>query len=141
MVKGVETFRKRLRGIPAKVRAEASAAMEAVAEDVVREMRAFNPLPRDIEIAWTWGSAPRGAITLGRVARTQYDRIAVTIYARGDTFSAAWFEHGTAERFHRSGKSVGRITAQPFFYPVYRANKRRIRARISRAVRRGFQKA
>ncbi|SFC77688.1 hypothetical protein [Tropicimonas isoalkanivorans] len=141
MVKGVAAFRKRMRDIPAKVRMEVTAAIEASAEEVVRDMRVLNPLPGDIEIGWTWGKAPKGAISIGRVAGREHDKIGATIYARGDDFAAAWFEFGTSPRFQKTGKGVGRITAQPFFYPAYRANKRRIRSRITRAVKRGMKKA
>lgn len=122
--------------------------MQRTAERVTREMRAFNPLTdADIEINWTWGDAPKGSVTLGTVRSGKnpgktYDKIAITIYARGRGFAAMWFEHGTAERFQKStGRRTGRVTAQPFFFPVYRANKKRIRSTINAAVRRGFKKS
>ncbi|RMF11096.1 MAG: HK97 gp10 family phage protein [Alphaproteobacteria bacterium] len=43
-------------------------------------------------------------------------------------------EFGTAERFHKSGKSVGSAPAQPFLFPAYRIMKRRIKGRMSRAI-------
>lgn len=148
MVKGVAQFKKRLRDIPVNVQNEVVLTMQKTAERVTREMRAWNPLTdADIEINWTWGDAPKGAITLGTVrsgkrkGRT-YDQIAITIYARGRGFAAMWFETGTAERFQKTtGRRTGRITAQPFFWPVYRANKTRIRRAVNSAVRRGFKKS
>lgn len=119
-------------------------ALESVAEDLVREMRVLVPRRSGAlaaSIGWTWGKAPAGAITIGTVARNQYDRIAITIYAgdertivrnrRGVEFQNAWLQE----------KGTRNMVANPYFFPVYRANRRRIRARLSRAVRRGFQKA
>ena len=141
MVKGVAQFRARMRELPDIMQTELTAEIEKTAEMVVKEMRLLNPLPGSISIGWTWGDAPRGSVTVGRVAGREYDRISVTIYAKGDKFPAAWFEFGTAERFHKSGKSTGRIVASPFFFPVYRANRRRIKTRIKSAVRRAVKKS
>lgn len=142
VVKGVEQFRQRLRAIPGNVRDEVVLTLQRVAENIVGDMRVLNPLSdADIEINWTWGDAPAGSISLGRVAKTYYEKIGITIYARGRSINAAWFEFGTAERFHKSGKGTGRIVAQPFFFPAYRANRTRARRAISAAVRRGFKKS
>ena len=140
MVKNVDKFKARLRAAPEVVRKDLKVAIEKAAESVVQDMRIFNPLPNDIEIGWTWGDAPDGAITVSSFKGTEFDWIKVTIYAKGDNFPAAWFEHGTANRFHKSGKSTGRIVASPFFYPVFRANKSRIKSRISRALRAAIKK-
>lgn len=37
---------------------------------------------------------------------------------------AHWIEFGTGERFHKSGKSVGRVTAQPYMRPAWDSQKR-----------------
>lgn len=47
---------------------------------------------------------------------------------------AHWFEFGTQERFHESGKSTGRMPATPALFPAYRILKRRVTGRMSRAV-------
>lgn len=149
MVKGVASFKRRLRDIPENVRNEVVLSMQRVAENVTREMRSWNPLTdSDIEINWTWGDAPIGSISVGQVKQNKYDKIAITIYAKGRSggangkgFAAMWFEFGTGERFQKTtGRRTGRITAQPFFFPVYRSNKTRIKKTISAAVRRGFKK-
>lgn len=142
MVKNLRKFQTRLRQAPQIMRKEVVLSMQRVAERVTKEMRVFNPLSdADIEINWTWGDTPPGAIKVGKVASREYEKIGITIYARGTDFNAAWFEFGTAERFHKNGKSVGRITAQPFFFPVYRANKSRIKSAIRSAVRRAVKKS
>lgn len=142
MVKGVEKFRAKLRDIPKDVKDEVILSMQRMADSIVDDMRAFNPLTdADIEINWTWGDAPKGAVKVGKVAGRAYDKISITIFAKGRGFAAMWFEFGTAERFHKSGKRTGAITARPFFFPVYRANKARAQKAIGAAVRRGFKKS
>lgn len=150
MVKGVQSFKKRLRDVPDNVRNEVVLSMQRLAERVTREMRAFNPLTdADIEINWTWGDAPKGSVTLGTVRSGKnkgktYDQIAITLYARGRYIPemARWFEYGTSQRVQKkTGRRTGRITAQPYFFPVYRANEKRISSTIGAAVRRGFKKS
>lgn len=135
MVEGLSAFNRRFSAIPVKVRAAVQAAMETGADELVQAMRTQNPLPGEIEIDWTWGQAPKGSVTVDSMDSGR--GLAITIYARaksGAGFSAWWFERGTDERHHKSGKSTGRITAQPFFFPVYRALRRRVRSRITREM-------
>lgn len=142
MVKGIETFRQRMRSVPGNVQDELIIAMQKAADRIVFQMRVLNPLSdADIEINWTWGTAPKGSVTLGKVSKKASDKVGITIYASGRGFSARWFEFGTNPRFHKSGKSVGAIQAQPFFWPAYRANATGVKRSISSAVRRGFRKS
>lgn len=142
VVKNVDKFKKRLRTAPKKVVDEVAVAMQRAAEATTKEMRVFNPLTdADIEINWTWGDAPPGAIKTGTFNGNSYEKMAITIYARGRHVRARWFEFGTPERYHKNGKSTGRIVAQPFFFPVYRANKKRIKSRIKAAVTRAVKKS
>lgn len=151
MVNGVAALHAQFAAIPEAVRDEVIKAIEKIATEMVREMRSLAPIP---EIAagvnWTWGDAPKGTFTVASFKGRDFGRISATIYATAFTSEypggngfpaiARWFEFGTAERFHKSGKYVGRIVAQPFFWPVYRANSRlfrnRVRAAVNRAVKR-----
>lgn len=147
MVQGVETLRMRFARIPQLIVDEVVQQIEREAERIVQQMRAIAPKPvagtNEIEIGWTWGDAPRGSITIGKVAGREYDKIAVRIYARGPQgsgWAAVWFEFGTKDRFHKSGKWTGRMPITPFFFPTYRANRSSAKSNISRAVRRGLKK-
>lgn len=148
MVIGQAELHARFKRIPKLVREELTKILEQEANKVVSEMNALRPIP-EIEVAWTWGEAPEGALTIGRVGSREFGKLVVTIYAtarseghpQGFNALAAWFEFGTAERFHKSGKYVGEIYAAPYFWPVYRANKKRILARLRRAVNRVMRKA
>lgn len=149
MVNGIENIRRLHKSIPQRVRAEVTAQLETEAQKFVQEANAIKP-DEKITIGWTWGSAPAGAITVGKVANREYEKIAITIYAIGPLLEDARvpisladvFEFGTNPRTQRStGKFTGSMPASPYFFPTYRANRRRVRANLSRAVSRGFKKA
>ena len=136
MVEGLAALERRWSAIPARVRAEVVAAMEATAENVVRDMRRLAPkgdtgnLVRSI--SWTWGDAPRGSMVIGKSsAGRSYGATTLTIYAGGGpAFYARFQEFGTKE-----------MTANPFFFPAWRIWRRRVRARIAGAVRRAISAA
>jgi len=133
-VEGLSDLRRRWGAIPAAVRAEVQAEMEAIANGLVADMKRIAPKDRgDLEasIGWTWGDAPAGSLTIGTVGGNEYGAMRITIYAGGKkAFYAAFQEFGTAK-----------MTANPFFFPVWRARRRSVRTRISRAVTRGLKKA
>lgn len=146
MVKGQAALRAKFNRVPEMVKTEIMAAMEKSANELVADMNALKPLP-EITIDWTWGDIPAGALKIGTFKGAEYGRMAIKVYATasksrvGDFPAiAAWFEFGTAERFHKSGKSVGRITAQPYFFPAFRSNKTRIKGRLTRALKKGLAK-
>ena len=133
MVEGLDALNRRWWAIPDRVRAEVVAAMEATAENVVRDMRNIAPkgetgnLVRSI--SWTWGEAPAGSITIGKsTAGRSYGAMTLTIYAGdGAAFYARFQEFGTKD-----------MPASPFFYPIWRIWRRRVRSRIAAAVRRAI---
>lgn len=152
MVQRQAEFKRRMAAIPELIQQQVRGELQIVAQQIVGQMRGLNPLPDTIEIDWTWGRAPKGSLTVGRVARQPRAGLFITIYATARTETetsfgaiATWFEFGTQDRTlkqaPRAGHPTGRITPQPFFFPVYRAERRRARARITRAVRRALKKA
>lgn len=109
-------------------------------------------------IGWTWGKAPKGSLTLGTVGTDteRRDGLVITIYA-GDSvaFYARWVEFGTQPHstaqganlrsFLRkkrgvAGKQHPGARAQPFFFPAYRANRKKATRRIRAAVRRAAKR-
>lgn len=50
-------------------------------------------------------------------------------------------EFGTVERFHRSGKSVGRMPAQPFMRPAWDGNREAVLATLTAELRVELDKA
>lgn len=137
MVKGTAALRRRLQAVPAAVGAAVGQVLRVEAAQMVLQMQAL--APEGVQIGWTDGDAPAGAIAIAR-SRPQ-DGLTITIWARHRSGNAAWFEFGTAIRRHKSGKSTGAITASPFFWPVYRARGKTARARINKAARDAFAKA
>lgn len=154
-VQGLAELRSRLEEqIPQAVMDTLQAQIEKEAEKLVQLMR--SKVNQDgIKIDWTWGSTPRGAVSIGTVRGRDYARVAVTIYAMGFTTTgrgiggttgdfaaiARWAEFGTAERFHKSGKYTGRIQTGAYFYPSYRERKRAIKTNVTRAIKRGIKSA
>lgn len=137
MVQGLSAFNRRWTAIPKAVRQAAIETLEQNAAEIVADMNRNKPLV-EIEIGWSWGAAPKGAMSLGTVGTSERGLL-ITIWARGDDFSAAWFEFGTAERQHKSGKSTGQIQASPFFWPVWRARRRRVKSRLTRNINKAIK--
>lgn len=127
MVEGLDKLNRRWAAIPAAVRANVRYEMEEMAEKIVADMYRLAPhLTGDLagSIQWTWGEAPEGSMTIGKVGGAEYGAMRITIYAGGgDEFYARFQEFGTVN-----------MPANPFFFPVWRLNKRRVRSAVSRAV-------
>jgi HK97 gp10 family phage protein len=114
-------------------------AMEGAADVIVSSMRRLVPVDQgDLKdsIGWTWGEAPKGSI---KVAQSKSGRLILTIYAGDEkAFYARWIEFGTAPHAQggsHPGTQHPGTPPQPFFYPSYRANKKRVKKEISAAIR------
>ena len=119
---------RKLRALPQAAKREIRAALEASAEEIVALAKSLVPeVSGDLResIGWTWGRAPKASMTLGRVAADSLGAdLTITIYSgNSEAFYARWVEFGTQK-----------AAAQPYFYPAYRALRRRARSRTSRAV-------
>lgn len=138
---GLAKLQRKLDRMPSAAKAKIRIALEEAADEIVRMARSLAPVLKGPDsrrkagalrdsIGWTWGKAPKGAITLGKVAEASLGGdLTITIYAgNSEAFYARWVEFGTEN-----------MKAQPYFYPSYRANKktakRRVRAAITRAAK------
>jgi HK97 gp10 family phage protein len=82
-------------------------------------------------IGWTWGKAPKGATVVATAKANLGGDLTITIYAGSrdkglgadDAFYARWVEFGTQK-----------MPAQPYFYVSYRANKKKVKSRVRRAI-------
>jgi len=75
--------------------------------------------------------APAGSLTIGTVGGREFGTMRITIFAGGgDAFYARFQEFGTVD-----------MTANPFFFPVWRAHRRRARTRISRAISKAIRES
>lgn len=139
-IKNLEKLQKKLNKLPAQVKARIRAAMEAGADEIVNLAKSLVPVDdgklRD-SIGWTYGRAPKGAMTLGKVQSVGGD-LTITIYAgNSEAFYARWVEFGTAPHVNGglyAGSQNPGIAAQPFFYVSFRALRRRVKSRITRSI-------
>lgn len=158
---GLDRLKRKLTvTIPAHVERATVAAMEQGASEMVALMKSLAPKGTTGQLAasigWTWGEAPKGSMALGRMrGRGAQGRKYITIYAGGgDAFYARFVEFGTQSHTIRAknapalhlhgGIFVEEVqhpgsNAQPFFYPAYRALRRRVRGRITRQMKKAIR--
>ena len=154
MVKGLAELNRRWGKIPREVREETMKAMERQAKKIVRDMKRLAPKNSGAlaaSIGWTWGDAPRGAMTIGTVgggkSKRAYGSLRITIFAGGtaatkrnqlrggkrtgsfDTDNAVFQEFGTS-----------RMQANPFFFPAWRARRKLAKSGIRRGMNRGIKR-
>lgn len=138
---GLKSLHQKLEKMKRLAKLKVRLAMEESADEIVRMAKGLAPVDsgalRD-SIGWTWGAAPSGSMTLTTLARSGESDLRITIYAGtrdkklgdADAFYASWVEFGTQH-----------MQAHPFFFPAYRANKKRARSRISRAINKAVKEA
>lgn len=139
-IQGLERLKRKLKMLPLKVKERIQEAMEKSAEDIVTMMK--NLVPKDSgslaeSIGWTWGKAPKGALTVITATGPAEDLL-LTIYAGNEAaYYARWVEFGT-NAHEQGGKFAGSehpgTAAQPFFFPAFRALRRRAKGRITRSI-------
>lgn len=164
MVKGLREFERKLMAIPRRVERAARAAMEKGADELVAMMKRLAPVDdgtlRD-SIGWTWGDAPAGSVLLSQ-SEPDSRGLKITVYAgNAEAYYAHWVEFGTAPHNvadgggTKAGKEslrTGRLTkkgaapvfhpgaaAHPFFFPAWRALRKRIRSRIRREMKKAIK--
>ncbi|MGE0845838.1 MAG: HK97-gp10 family putative phage morphogenesis protein [Flavobacteriaceae bacterium] len=129
-VQGLDRLRAKLKALPEAAKVGIRVAMEQGATEIVDLARSLCPVDRgDLRdsIGWTWGDAPRGAMVLAQGGEGD---LRVTVYAGNDeAYYARWVEFGTQK-----------MAAQPFFFPAYRALRKRVKGRISRATTKAAKK-
>lgn len=131
---GQEKLKKKLLALVSAGKIEIKKAMETSADEIVAMAKGLVPADtgalRD-SIGWTWGKAPKGAMTLGTVQTDAVDSgFTITIYAgNSEAYYARWVEFGTQKMGQR-----------PYFYPSYRALRKRAKGRVTRAVNKTFKK-
>ncbi len=132
---------------------EVAAAMADQAQSIVSQMKATVPVRsgrlRD-SIGYTFGDAPKDAKFVAHGNRTGIagDFLRITIFAGSFTaFWARWVEFGTKARAagkyrdaRNKRRNAGRrghaaTPAQPYFWPIWRANLNAARAAVRKAMR------
>lgn len=147
-------FRPRLSDIIAKappiVSTEATRALRINGEEAEAAIKGLAPVDdgdlRD-SIGWKFGDPPPGALGIVASRRASalskipaHLRISISAGSK-KARHAHLVEYGTAQRWTDDGKSTGQAKAQPFFFPVIRALRRRMRNRIRRLTAAGLKRA
>lgn len=128
-IQGVDRLKRKLRALPDAAREEIAKAMEQSANEIVALMKSLVPVDTgdaQMSISWTWGDAPKGSMVLGKVRQggKGAGNLVITIFAGGgEAFHARFLEFGTKN-----------MPARPFFYPAWRALRKRTRGRTTRAI-------
>lgn len=132
---GLAKLHRKLARLPDAAKADIRKAMAIAADQIVEMMKSLVPVSADgshgnppgtlkDSIGWTWGKAPKGATVVAAVKSSLGADLTITIYAgNAEAFYARWLEFGTQK-----------MTKQPYFYVSWRANRRRARSAINKAV-------
>ncbi|MCH4542927.1 HK97-gp10 family putative phage morphogenesis protein [Ochrobactrum sp. A-1] len=142
MVDGIKALEKRLtKTIPEVIRKAASDAMEKGAQEVVDMMK--RRVPRDTgelasTIGWSWGDAPKGSMIIGEVRGRQYNTMRIVIYAGSDKTRVGSRNQFQLARLLEFGTL--KMGPKPFFFGSWRANKKRVRSRVTRAIREAIKR-
>lgn len=132
MVQGIAALNKKLTiTIPAKVEAATRNAMEKGAQELVEMMKRLAPVRsgdlRD-SIGWNWNAAPEGSVVIAESSPDSRG-LKIVVYAGDEVaFYARFIEFGT--------KSA---PAHPYFFPAYRAMRKRIKSRITREMKKAIR--
>lgn len=140
-MQGQAALKARFEAVPQKIRDALALELEKQATKIVAEMQRIVPVDTGAlreSIGWTWGDAPKGSISVGRVKGKQYAKMSITIYVGTRDKSL-----GSADAYYARFQEFGtvKMAANPFFFPTWRANKMRARSAMTRAVRKAAKSA
>jgi HK97 gp10 family phage protein len=127
---GADKLKRKLAAFPGMARQQIAKAMEQSAQEMVDLAKALVPVDQGAlraSIGWSWHGAPAGSMVLGEIRSVGRGagNLSIVIYAGDDrAFYARFQEFGTSTS-----------AARPYFFPAYRALRKRIRGRTTRAVR------
>ncbi|MDX0426863.1 HK97 gp10 family phage protein [Sinorhizobium medicae] len=144
-VVGLDRLNRKLALLPIVAQRKIRDAMEDGAAEIVRMMKSLVPTDSAAlknSIDWTWGSAPKSALTIatvrGQGIRSTGSENTIAIYAgNADAYYGRFVEFGTAAHTAGgmfAGATIPAIAASPFFFVSFRANRKRVKGRITRAV-------
>lgn len=138
-VQGARRLARKIAAMPAAARVEISAALEASANELVALQRAAAPRDEGDLVAsvdWNWGGRGIAGELRGDA------RLSAVITAGGPLTTKPVRNGVDVEYDYALGQEFGTqdMPANPFFFPAYRLIKRRVRARISRAIRKAARK-
>ncbi len=127
-VQRLDKLRAKLRAMPDEVRREIRGALEKNANELTAMQKRLVPVDdgdlRD-SIQWEWGSGDES-----RIGVKGQQGLAITVTAGDEkVFYAGFKEFGTVN-----------LPANAFFFPSYRALRRRMKGRVSRAQNKAIKR-
>lgn len=153
---GRTRMKRKLEAMAGLCQTEVAAAMADEATRIVSEMKHTVPKrSHELEnsIGWTFGDPPKDAkfVAQGKHTKVAGQFLRISIYAGSfKAYWARWVEFGTKARApgsYRDEKSKRRnagkhghaaTPAQPYFWPIWRANQNHVRTAIRNAMKRGI---
>jgi HK97 gp10 family phage protein len=133
MVEGLARLRRKLTStIPRHVRRAAKISLEESADQVVATQKALAPVGKTGALK---ASIRRSA------AEERKGGLSVAIEAGGPTTTKPVREGQSSQYDYALGQEFGTAeqSAQAFFYPGYRGNKKRVKAKVSRQTRKAIK--
>lgn len=151
-VQGLAELKRKLAALPKETRSEIKKALTESAEEIVAFQKRLVPAQSgDLRnsIGFTFGKYRAENANVRGISSSsgaEDDDLSVTIHAGdGKAFYAAWVEFGTAPHEQPNNPRIGfhhrGANARPFFFPAYRALKRKIKGKVTRATRKAARKA
>lgn len=134
MVQGLGEWKRKWGSLPGKLRDEIIRTLEQNAEELVAEMKQNAPELSGAlreSIGWTWGDAPEGSMAIGTV-RGGDETLQITIYAGNEKTIVTNKSGGKFQLAKLQEFGTKNMAANPYFYPVYRLRKRRLKSRLTR---------
>lgn len=132
-IENLDRLRRKLARLPEEGRKAVSQSLEQNANELVAMQKRFAPRESGdlvASISWRW-TQPGDMSAETRASIKGGQGLSLDVSAGGgDAFYARWVEFGVQD---------GSIAKQPFFFPAYRVNQRRFRARISRNLNRALK--
>lgn len=139
-IQGLNKLQRKLTKFPKIAENLVRQAMEQGAQEIVNMMQSFVPVDSGElmeSIGWTWGTAPKYSQRIGSV-KSNDGRLTITIYAGNSRVRYAHLvEFGVAPHIAGGmfkGAQIPAVKKQPFFFVSWRANRRRVRSRVARAI-------
>jgi HK97 gp10 family phage protein len=144
-IKGLPELRRKLERLREKTAPKVMEAMARGSQLVVDRAQSLVPVDtgslRD-SIGWTFDDAPKGSL---RIASAKAGSLRVTIFAGNkDAYYSRFVEFGTAPHINGGifkGSQNPGAPAQPFFFPSWRANKKKLQSLLRSAIRDAVKEA
>lgn len=144
---GRARLQRRLNAIPKLTKDYVKADMERYAQKIVDKMKAIVPVGetgalRD-SIGWTWGRPPKGSTVFAQAKRNLGSEMTLTIYAGNEAtmVSSAKGRRPYLQKAWIIEFGTQKMPAQPYFCPVWKTERTKVKRNVKAAVKRAVKKA